>query len=858
MSLAERVRVALSSALDSIATAGQLGDGGARAVEGAAWVVERPKRPEHGDLSTNLALALAKPAGRPPRAIAEALVRALAADDVIASAEVAGPGFVNLRVRPAVFHAELSAILAAGRAWGRAPAATADRVNIEFVSANPTGPVTVASGRNAILGDSVARLLEATGHRVAREYYINDRGNQVKAFAESVRAAHEGREPPSDGYKGPYVAELAAWFASMDASLLVADDDRLGRACVTWMLRGLPGSRTLPGIRPSLADLRVVFDVWFSEESLHRSGQLGAVMSQLEAGGHLLRHDGALFFKAPEGALEDKDRVVQKSDGTWAYFASDIAYFADKIARGYDRLIDVLGADHHGYVARVSNALTALGLPQDRFEALLYQLVFITKDGVAVKSSKRAGNIVTVDEIMDEIDEAAARKGAGADALRFFFLSRSAGSNVEFDIELAKKRTLDNPVFYVQYGHARLCSILRKSGELGFGAAGHLAGAEWAKLAHADELAIAHRLGDFPDVVAEAARLREPHRIVFYVQELARDFQSYFTRLKGEADPILPPASVRASPDWEKTWDYPKTRARLAWIEAIRAVYAGALELIGVSAPDRMDRPAGGAQEMSGADSGRRGRGRTATETRARPAGVPGRLPRCAGGLASSQLYAHRADNLALRGSSRYGLVLMAAMGDSFRNIERIEEDDDARKIPWGVTTAFVVLGGACITFAVLALGGRTSAAPQRKSDPLGDLLAERSHAAAQASGGAAPAAAPLATELSPKDVTFPEILSDSDHPATAMAAVPSSGAPIASRDPAAMAPPPPAVQPPPPTDRLSVVPLPAQAVLEATPVVTRPRDPLTRAASDAAKLDSAAVGSESTPPVTRAATNFK
>jgi arginyl-tRNA synthetase len=597
MSLADRVRDALSIALESLARAGDLGESGDGALAGAVWVVERPKRPEHGDLSTNAALTLAKKAGRPPRAIAEALVRALARSDVIASAEVAGPGFVNLRVHPGVFHAELAAILRAGRAWGRLPAATGERINVEFVSANPTGPITVASGRNAILGDAVARLLEATGHRVAREYYINDRGNQVRAFAESVRAVAEGREPPEDGYKGDYVAELAAWLKTVDASLLSADPEILGRACVTWMLRGIPGSRTLPGIRPSLADLGVYFDVWFSEESLHRSGQVGAVMSQLEAGGHLLRKDGALFFKAPEGALEDKDRVVQKSDGTWAYFASDVAYFADKISRGYDRLINVLGADHHGYVARVSNALTALGLPQDRFEALLYQLVFITKAGVAVKSSKRAGNIVTIDEILDEIDEAAGHKGAGADALRFFFLSRSASSNVEFDIELAKKKSLDNPVFYVQYGHARLCSILRKARGLGLEPPLHLAAGEWAKLVHADELAIAHKLGEFPDLLAEAARQREPHRVVFYVQDLARDFQSYFTRLKGDDDPILPPDSVRARSDWTRTWDFGKTRARLAWIEAIRAVYAGALGLIGVDAPERVERPSEDAAE---------------------------------------------------------------------------------------------------------------------------------------------------------------------------------------------------------------------------------------------------------------------
>jgi arginyl-tRNA synthetase len=589
MSVSERVRAAVRSALSSMASSGALGEAGAGALEGATWAVEKPNRPEHGDLSTNAALALAKAARKPPRAIAEALVRSLAGGDVVSSAEVAGPGFVNLRLHPHAFQAEIRAVLEAGRGWGRAAAATGERIHLEFVSANPTGPVTVASGRNAIFGDAVARLLEATGHRVTREYYVNDRGNQVRVFAESVRAAAAGREPPEDGYRGAYVAELADWFAKTAPELLAQGDaEPLGRACVAWMLRGIPGSRTLPGIRPSLSDLGVHFDGWFSEESLYRWGAVPAVMRRLEAGGHLFRKDGALFFKAPDGALEDKDRVVQKSDGQWAYFASDVAYFADKIARGYDRLINVLGADHHGYVARVRNALTALGLDEARFEALLYQLVFITKGGQVVKMGKRAGNIVTVDEVMDEIDEAAGRKGAGADALRFFFLSRSANSNVEFDIELAKKKSLDNPVFYVQYGHARLCSILRNGRELGL-----LPGTDLDALVHPDELAMAQKLGEYPEVVAEAARLREPHRVVFYVQELARDFQSYYTRL-GDADPILPPKSLRAAGGWETRWNLPKARARLAWIEAIRITYAEALGLVGVSAPERMDRPRDG------------------------------------------------------------------------------------------------------------------------------------------------------------------------------------------------------------------------------------------------------------------------
>ncbi len=596
MTLVDRVRAAVSSAVETLAKAGLVSP---EVLDGVSWAVERPKRAEHGDLATNVAMATAKKSGKPPRVVAEALVRALAGSDLVASAEVAGPGFVNLRLHPSALQAQVTQVIEAGRGWGRTFAATGPRVNVEFVSANPTGPVTVASGRNAILGDSVARLLEAVGARVTREYYVNDRGNQVLKLAESVLAASRGQAAPEDGYKGAYVAELAAWLVATAPELLSdVETEALGRACVTWMLRGLPGSRTLPGIRPSLAELRVSFDVWFSEESLTRWGAVPAVMSQLETRGHLVRKEGALFFVAPEGALEDKDRVVQKSDGSWAYFASDIAYFADKISRGYDLLIDVLGADHVGYVTRVRNALTALDLPEKRFEALLYQLVFITKNGVAVKSSKRAGDVVTIDEVMDEVDEATGRRGSGADALRFFFLSRSAGSNVEFDLELAKKRSLDNPVFYVQYGYARLCSIQRRARELGRLVPGqgmeHVGNAgpdDRRKLLHPDELALCLRLAEFPELVREAAGLREPHRVVFYLQDLAREFQSYFTRLKGENDPILPPESVRSTEGWQASWDFGKTRARLAWIEAIRITYAQALELIGVTALERMDKP---------------------------------------------------------------------------------------------------------------------------------------------------------------------------------------------------------------------------------------------------------------------------
>lgn len=588
MTLSDRVRRALASTLARLAREGALGERASGVDFGAArWSVERPKNAEHGDLSTNAAMVLTKTLGMPPRKIAEALVAGLAGDALVREATIAGPGFVNLRLHASALHAELVEILARGAGYGRVPAATRERINLEFVSANPTGPLLVAQARGAIYGDAVGRLLEATGNRVTREYYVNDFGNQVKLFAESVIAVAEGQPVPDGGYQGAYVVELADHLRKVDPGAFAGSREQLARTCVTWMLRGVPGSTELRGVKETLRQLRVDFDVWFSEESLHRWGAVAVALHQLQESGHLVEKDGATFFTFEKGkGEEDKDRVVKKSDGNFTYFASDIAYHADKLARGYDRLINVLGADHHGYVPRIRNVLEALGLPSERFEALLYQLVFIYRAGEIVKSSKRAGNIVTASEVMEEIDAAAGRAGAGADALRFFYLLRGATSNVEFDIELAKKASLDNPVFYVQYGHARLCSILRKAESIGL----HADDGDLSPLGDA-ELAIVRQLADFPGTVEAAAAAREPHRVAFWVQELAREFQSYFTRMK--SDPILPPDSVRAADGWEQKWDHQKTRARLAWVQAIRVVYAAALALLGVSAPARMERPQG-------------------------------------------------------------------------------------------------------------------------------------------------------------------------------------------------------------------------------------------------------------------------
>jgi arginyl-tRNA synthetase len=582
MGIEERVRGLVQGALAGLASEGAL----PAEVTSAEFSVERPKRPEHGDLATNAALVIQKLAKKPPREIAALLKARLEAAPDVRAVEIAGPGFLNLRLGEGPFHAILGEVLAAGRAYGRAPAATGERILVEFVSANPTGPLLISHARGAILGDAVSTLLEAAGHRVVREYYINDFGNQVRLLGDSVRAMIAGLPPPEGGYGADYVRELGAW-VSENAKEALTDPDPwvLARVCVTRMLDGVPGSKVLPGIKRTLAELRVFHDVWTSEESLHRWGRVGAALAELERKGSLEARDGALFFKS-ESESDDKDRVVKKSDGTFTYFASDIAYHADKIARGYDRLIDVWGADHHGYVARVRNALAALGLPSERFEVLLSQLVFILRDGVQMKMGKRLGNFITIEEVLDEIDEAAGRRGAGTDAIRYFYLTRRSDTTVELDIELAKKASLDNPVFYLQYGYARTSSILTRAREIFHVEPGPASAV--ASLVHPDELSILGRLGRFPAVVREAAALREPHRIVFYLQELSQDFQSYFTRLKD--DPILPQKKHTAEEGWEARWDWDKTRARLAWVSAIRTVYGAGLGLLGITALERMER----------------------------------------------------------------------------------------------------------------------------------------------------------------------------------------------------------------------------------------------------------------------------
>jgi len=583
MSLEQCLRLRLTEALERISRKGDLDAALAR---GAAFSVEPPRKGGSGDLATNVALVLGKPAGKNPRELGAQIAAELGHAPEVRAVEVAGPGFLNVSLAPAAFHAILREVLLAGRGYGRPPAATRERVNVEFVSANPTGPLLISHGRGAVVGDVVARLLEATGHRVTREYYLNDFGNQVRLLGESVRAVFEEREPPEGGYGGEYVREMAGWLAEHHPELLepgAADD--LQRQSVLLMLEGVPGTRQR-GIRRALADLGIEFDVWSSEAGLHHWGRVEKTLLRLEAAGRLeTLEDGAVVFVTGED--DEKNRVVRKRDGNFTYFASDIAYHDDKISRGFERMINVWGADHHGYVARTRASIEALGHDPARFEVLLFQLVSLMRGTEKVRMGKRLGNLITLEEVMEEIDEAVKNAHAGRDALRFFFLWRRVDTPIVLDVELAKKQKQENPVFYVQYGHARLCSILRRAKEKFGLELPSYTDALASRIEHPLELALLARLGRFPALLEDAAQAREPQKLLVYLEETAREFQSYYTELYREGDAILPRARDM-SEGWRERWDWDKTQARLLWVDAIRAVYRSGLELVGLEAPERM------------------------------------------------------------------------------------------------------------------------------------------------------------------------------------------------------------------------------------------------------------------------------
>jgi arginyl-tRNA synthetase len=555
--------------------------------------IESPKRAEHGDFASNVALGLAKAAGRPPRAVAEAIVARLAVggDAPLAEATIAGPGFINLRFSKLFWQRALPAILSAGADWGKgAPEATGKanpRILLEYLSANPTGPVHVAHGRHAAVGDALARLLRFAGYAVTCEFYVNDAGNQVQMLALSVWARYMevAREAdpslpevtfPENGYKGDYIRTFARALLAEDGLRWVgaqppADLERIKRFAI---------EASLANIRGTLERFSVTFDVWQSERALHEAGDVQETLRALDAAGFVDRHDDAVWLKTTALWGDDKDRVVVKSDGLPTYLLADIAYHRKKLARGFEELCDIWGADHHGHIAKMRAALKAFGQSPDVLRVILIQTVSLLRDGVEVKMGKRAGEFVTLDDVMAEV---------GRDATRFFYLMRRHDTPLEFDLELAKRQSMDNPVYYVQMAHARCCAIRRRADELGAPRM-PLTPEIAARLELAEEVAILKRLCDFPDFVADAAAAREPHRLTTYLHELAGDFQSYYTRLQKVHDDSILPQERHRTGDWHARWDWQKTTARLYWIDAVGQVVRNALGLLGVSAPDEMKR----------------------------------------------------------------------------------------------------------------------------------------------------------------------------------------------------------------------------------------------------------------------------
>jgi arginyl-tRNA synthetase len=512
--------------------------------------LERPKQAGHGDYATNAALVLAPVVGAPPRDVAARLGDALAErlGPALDRVEVAGPGFLNLFLADAWYAAAVDWVLEAGDAFGALTPERAERVNLEFVSANPTGPLTAASGRHAAYGDALGRILSLAGHSVEREYYFNDEGAQVRRLAESIRARARGDEPPEDGYQGDYVKELA------DAIPGAADMDLDALA-----ERGV--ELVVARIRATLDAYRVTYDRWFTERTLHEGSPsaIDRALARLEEQGHLYRSEGALWLRTTTFG-DDKDRVLVRSTGEPTYFAADVAYHEEKLERGYDRLINVLGSDHHGYVARMKAAMAALGADPDRLEIPLLQFVHIVEGGSRASMSKRRGDFITLDELIGEI---------GVDATRWFMLSRSQDSTVDLDLELAKRESSENPVYYVQYAHARINSVLGKAGEERVAAA-------LKRTAHPDELheserELVRKLLAFPDEVAEAAERRGPHRIAAYALELAQVFTAFYRDCQ----------IVGAEPEAVED-----LRLRLSVVT--QRTIARALALLGVSAPESM------------------------------------------------------------------------------------------------------------------------------------------------------------------------------------------------------------------------------------------------------------------------------
>jgi len=520
---------------------------------GPAPTLERPPKPELGDYSSNAAMLLAAPLGESPRDVAAQLAERLSGElgaDAVERVEVAGPGFVNLFLADGWYRDAMAGLAAAGKRLGPEATATPERILVEFVSANPTGPLHLGGGRHAAYGDSLVRLLEAVGHEVEREFYVNDAGAQIARFAESIVARMKGEEPPEDGYGGLYVAELGERIA--DEGIDPGDLEAIGRRGVELIVES---------VRSTLDRFGVGFDNWFSERDLYARGEVETALAQLDEAGHTYRSEDALWLRTTTFG-DDKDRVLIRANGEPTYLAADVAYHWDKLERGFERLVDVLGADHHGYVARLRAAIAGLGADPERFEALIMRLVHIVESGERTQMSKRSGEFVSLDDLLDDI---------GVDATRWFMLWRSHDTEVDLDLDLARRESNDNPVYYVQYAHARIASILRKAGrdpEEIAAAAGRPT--PETPLAPAERELI-KRLLEFPEEVREAAERRAPHRICAYSTAVAADFHAFYR------DCQVVGAEGEGVED-----------SRLAIALLTKRTVANALALLGISAPERM------------------------------------------------------------------------------------------------------------------------------------------------------------------------------------------------------------------------------------------------------------------------------
>lgn len=516
--------------------------------------VELPRNPEHGDYATNMAMVLTKEAKMPPLGVAEIIIQNVPQNDLVAAWEIAKPGFINIRLRPEALQNTLTRILSEKERFGRSTVGESEKILLEYVSANPTGPLHVGHGRWAAIGSVLANLLKATGHAVDQEFYINDAGTQMQLLARSVYVRYldlQGKpaEFPENGYRGDYIRELAQEIMDQRGSNLTPE--QVAEEAYTNIFAKQKALLESFGVR---------FDRWFSERTLHDSGEVKKTLEELKKRGDIEEKDGATWFLSSKFG-DDKDRVLIKENGELTYLSADIAYHWDKYKRGYNKVINIWGADHHGYIGRMKAAVQALGYPSDSLVVIIGQLVNLFRGGEPVRMSKRTGEMVTLEEVMEEV---------GPDAVRYWMVFRSPNTPLDFDLEVAKAESMDNPIYYIQYAHARICGIERVAAERGVDVEKAIAAADLSKLIAAEERKLLYTLAQLPDVLAEAAQALEVHRLPSFAREVAEAFHSFYTehRVLGVEDEI--------------------TAARLALVRSSRIVLKNILDIVGVHAPERM------------------------------------------------------------------------------------------------------------------------------------------------------------------------------------------------------------------------------------------------------------------------------